>query len=50
MENKIKCFSEEHKEIDAISFCNECRIYMCDKCDNTHTSFFKNHHTIKLDK
>ncbi len=23
---------------------------MCDKCDNTHTSFFKNHHTIKLDK
>ena len=48
MENKIKCFSEEHKEIDAISFCPECRIYMCNKCENIHSSFFKNHKIYKL--
>ena len=43
MESKIKCFSEEHKGIDAISFRPECKIYMCNKCDNIHSSFFKNH-------
>ena len=50
MENKIKCFSEEHKGIDAISFCQECRIYMCNKCENIHSSFFKNHNAINLNK
>ena len=50
MEKQKKCFTEEHKEIDAISFCQECGIYMCNKCDNTHSSFFKKHHTIKLNK
>jgi len=44
MDVKIKCSLEEHKEIDAISFCPECRIYMCDKCENTHSSLLKNHH------
>ena len=51
MENKIKCFSEEHKDIDAISFCQDCKIYMCNKCENFHSSFFKkNHETFKLNK
>ena len=50
MESKIKCFSEEHKEIDAISFCPECKIYMCNKCDNIHSSFFKNHHSYNYSK
>ena len=51
MENITKCFSEEHKEIDAISFCPECRIYMCNKCDNIHSSLLKNHHhPYKLNK
>ena len=53
MENEInqtKCSSEEHKEIDAISFCPECRIYMCNKCQNHHTPLFKNHHPYNLDK
>ena len=50
MENITKCFSEEHKEIDAISFCPECRIYMCNKCDNIHSSFFKNHKAYKTNK
>ena len=50
MEKQIKCFTEEHKEIDAISFCPQCRVYMCNKCDNTHSSFLKNHHSYKLNK
>ena len=41
---QIKCFSEEHKEKDAISYCPECRVYMCNKCDNAHSSLLKNHH------
>ena len=48
MEVKIKCSSEEHKEINAISFCPECKIYMCNKCENIHSSFFKNYQFYKL--
>ena len=43
-----KCFSEEHKDIRAISFCPECKIYMCNKCANYHSPFFKNHHPYNL--
>ena len=39
MENRHKCFTEEHKDIDAISYCPECRNYMCNKCEKTHSSF-----------
>ena len=34
----------DHKEIDAISFCQECKIYMCNKCDKLHLELFKNVH------
>ena len=50
MEKQIKCFTEEHKEIDAINYCPQCRIYMCNKCENIHSSFFKNHPSYKLNK
>ena len=50
MENPKKCFSEEHKEIDAVTFCPQCRIYMCNKCTNYHLPFFKNHHPFNLNK
>ena len=48
MEFRKKCFSEEHQEINAISFCRECRISMCNKCENYHKPFFKNHNIYKL--
>ena len=35
---------EEHKEIDAISFCIECKIYMCNKCEKLHSDLFKKRH------
>ena len=48
---QIKCSSEEHKENDAISFCPECRLYMCNKCQNYHSSpLFKSHHPYNLNK
>ena len=50
MENKIKCSYEDHKEILAIKFCPECRIYMCNKCENLHSSLFKNHHLYNMNK
>ena len=48
MDDKIKCFSEEHKEINARSFCPECNIYMCNKCENLHSTLFKKHNILKL--
>ena len=51
MENKIeKCSYKEHKEVNAISYCQECNIYMCNKCSNLHQQLFYNHHTNNLDK
>ena len=50
MEVKIKCSSEEHKEINAISFCPECKIYMCNKCEKYHSPFFKNNQIFCIDK
>ena len=50
MDVKKKCFSEEHKDINAISFCPECRIYVCNKCENLHSSLFKNHRPLKINK
>ena len=35
MDNKNKkCSLVEHNENDAICFCQECKIYMCNKCEN----------------
>ena len=50
MEITKKCFTEEHKDIDAISFCPECKINMCNKCEKTHSSFFKNHNPYNINK
>ena len=47
--NNKKCSLLEHKEIDAILYCQECKIFMCNKCDNNHSTLFKTHHKYKLD-
>ena len=44
------CSNEEHKEIEAKSFCEECKLYMCNKCEKLHSGLFKNHHQIINDK
>ena len=51
MEFYKKCSLEEEKEIKAVCFCPECKVYMCNKCETTHLKLFKNfHHCFKLDK
>ena len=47
---KQKCSSIEHKEIDANSYCGECKIYMCNKCETFHSKLFSTHKTFILDK
>ena len=51
MENKKKkCSSKKHLEIDAIYYCQECKIYLCNKCQNHHSELFENHQLYNLDK
>ena len=45
-----KCSLNEHSETEAINFCQECKIYMCNKCDKVHSGLLKNHHTYNLNK
>ena len=47
---KEKCSNKQHKELEAISYCQECRIYMCNKCINQHNGLFDNHNEYNLDK
>ena len=46
---KKKCSLKEHEEADAIVYCQECKIYMCNKCNNHHSQLFKNHKQYNLD-
>ena len=45
-----KCSSKKHEGNNAINYCSECKIYMCNKCLNNHSELFQNHNLIKLDK
>ena len=46
---KKKCSLIDHEEINAIIYCQECKIYMCNKCNNHHSQLFKNHKQYNLD-
>ena len=48
MDTKIKCSSMNHKENEAIIFCQECKIYMCKKCESFHSELFQKHNQFKL--
>ena len=48
--NNKKCSLLDHKENEAINYCYECKIYMCNKCVKFHFELFKNnHHQYNLD-
>ena len=48
---KKKCSSIKHKEsIDADIYCQQCQIYMCNKCLNHHSELFQSHYLYTLDK
>ena len=44
-----KCSLTEHKENNAIKFCPQCDIFMCNKCDIVHSGLLKKHYVINLD-
>ena len=48
--DNLKCFNKSHSEIKPISFCKECNVYMCNKCENFHSELHHNHLLCKLDK
>ena len=53
MENEIlKCSSKKDNEIDAMTFCQDCKLYMCNKCYNHHSELFEkeSHIIINIDK
>ena len=43
-----KCSFQNHAESNAISYCGECKIFMCNKCENHHSNLFLNHITFNL--
>ena len=47
---KKKCSQTEHQENYAINYCQECNLYLCNKCDNYHSIPFKKHQKYSLDK
>ena len=47
---KKKCSSKKHSEIDAISYCQECKLFLCNKCQNLHSELHENHILYSLDK
>ena len=51
MEKSSKnCSSIEHEEINAISYCFKCKIYVFNKCEIVHSKLFKKHHWYNLEK
>ena len=50
MEDNQKCSNKLHKEVDSISFCEQCKMFMCNKCLNYHKELFENHQLINLNK
>jgi WD40 repeat protein len=47
---KKKCSLKEHRDVEAISYCQKCEIYICNQCEKNHLSLFPEHKTISLDK
>ena len=43
------CSLNEHKNINAVVYCQNCNIYMCNKCTNYHKCLFNNHYIFNLE-
>ena len=51
MDSKKKnCSLKAHNNIEAISYCFKCQIYLCNKCINFHKNLFDDHPINNLDK
>ena len=43
MENQKKCSLKDHSNINAVSYCQKCEVYMCNKCNKFHQDLCANH-------
>ena len=48
--NTIKCSSKEDQDIEAISYCGECKVYMCVNCDKFHSKLLSSHQTYSVNE
>ena len=46
----MKCSLKKHEDNNAVHYCLDCKIYMCNKCDNFHSELFPSHNKYKLNK
>ena len=46
----IKCSNKLHENIDAIIYCKNCDIFMCNKCKQMHYDLVQSHQLYNLDK
>jgi hypothetical protein len=44
------CSNKKHIDVSAISYCKECKLYLCNKCKNLHSEFYEDHHLFNVDK
>ena len=50
MEITKKCSNKKHSELNAISYCLECNLFLCNKCSNHHNEYTDTHHINYLSK
>ena len=50
MEANKKCSNKKHSELNAVSYCVYCNLYLCNKCVNIHLEYLASHNIINLDK
>ena len=50
MDNIKKCSSKNHEKYDAIIYCQNCNIYLCNKCSKIHFEWFQNHVVYDLNQ
>ena len=48
-EQKSKCSSKKHADINAVAYCPECNKYLCNKCLKFHEEM-EDHKTINLNE
>ena len=46
---KKKCSLKKHSENEAINYCIECKINLCNKCEKLHSELFEYHNLCKID-
>ena len=50
MDEQKKCSNKKHSDINAVSYCYECKLYLCNKCTNYHIEYLDTHHNYNLEK